>query len=456
MPTNPEPDYYEILGVEQDATQEEIDKAFRKARRDNHPDKSSAGAWAFRLVEMAYDTLKDPDSRAAYDEKQRRGDDPEPAPQQTQTTQSASAPNEPASAPATTTQTASPSPVSQTAAPVPSTPPVDVVQHEQFEVAEMDSEKLNFVPAPTKFLPQIAGSLGLSAAGAIGMFATWFMPSLKPAFVGLAFLLTLFAVAAATKKPEVPKAGIASVILLVVGWVITGVPLSKLDTPMHQPIYLVMDVVYMLGGVVALLFVPRYLKIRNLNKRVPVKLLKTANVYGSPSSPEPQEAVIKRNISDTLTPIVLVKNGTFAIHVNGILLPDDNGGDVRYPGEMVVINGNKVAIVSHMYGPAGQYGVTQDGNIVLIIQNGLTHVENNNPQVLMAAKAIKKHFPDVEVQSVMIVIPVTAGTVTSYHAEGTSVVSRQEAFKELQSLFEEPTNVVRRDVINLFVPSISG
>lgn len=64
--TTPLPDYYEILGVERDATQDEIRSAWRAATRVAHPD-TGGSAGLFRLLSVAYETLFDPDTRALYD-----------------------------------------------------------------------------------------------------------------------------------------------------------------------------------------------------------------------------------------------------------------------------------------------------------------------------------------------------------------------------------------------------
>ncbi len=62
-------DYYKIMGIKKDASEEEIKRAYRKLARKYHPDvsKEPQAEEKFKELGEAYEVLKDPEKRAKYD-----------------------------------------------------------------------------------------------------------------------------------------------------------------------------------------------------------------------------------------------------------------------------------------------------------------------------------------------------------------------------------------------------
>ena len=62
-------DYYEILGLSRDAGPDEIKKAYRRLASKHHPDKGGS-TQKFQEIQVAYDTLSNPEKRSLYDNPQ--------------------------------------------------------------------------------------------------------------------------------------------------------------------------------------------------------------------------------------------------------------------------------------------------------------------------------------------------------------------------------------------------
>src|SRR5512145_91516 len=63
-------DYYEILGIQRGAGQDEVQRAYRKLARKFHPDvnKAKDAEEKFKELSEAYEVLKDPEKRKMYDQ----------------------------------------------------------------------------------------------------------------------------------------------------------------------------------------------------------------------------------------------------------------------------------------------------------------------------------------------------------------------------------------------------
>ena len=61
-------DYYGVLGVDKNASKDEIKKAFRKLAHEHHPDKSSGNAGKFKEANEAYQVLSNDEKRQQYDQ----------------------------------------------------------------------------------------------------------------------------------------------------------------------------------------------------------------------------------------------------------------------------------------------------------------------------------------------------------------------------------------------------
>ena len=65
-----EQDYYELLGIARGADDAAIKSAYRRMAKEHHPDRKNGckdSEAHFKAINEAYDVLKDPNKRAAYD-----------------------------------------------------------------------------------------------------------------------------------------------------------------------------------------------------------------------------------------------------------------------------------------------------------------------------------------------------------------------------------------------------
>jgi DnaJ-class molecular chaperone len=65
-------DLYKILGIDTDATQDQIKAAYRSKAKHLHPDRSKGSSAPFRALQQAYEVLCDPERRRRYDRERMR------------------------------------------------------------------------------------------------------------------------------------------------------------------------------------------------------------------------------------------------------------------------------------------------------------------------------------------------------------------------------------------------
>ncbi|MBR4681820.1 MAG: DnaJ domain-containing protein [Elusimicrobiaceae bacterium] len=76
MPTKMKEDYYQVLGIERNASEAEIKSAFRKQAMKYHPDRNPGNKEAeeqFKKVNEAFSVLSDPQKKQMYDQYGHEG-----------------------------------------------------------------------------------------------------------------------------------------------------------------------------------------------------------------------------------------------------------------------------------------------------------------------------------------------------------------------------------------------
>lgn len=64
--SQPEPDYYQILGLRRDAKHQDIIRAYHREAKQTHPDRPGGSKEAFQTLAHAYEVLADDAKRQAY------------------------------------------------------------------------------------------------------------------------------------------------------------------------------------------------------------------------------------------------------------------------------------------------------------------------------------------------------------------------------------------------------
>lgn len=445
--------YYKVLDVSEGISQEDLVKALKRARRDAHPDSPKGSTMQFLVIQEAWKNLSTPDARTVYDETLRA-----PAPKPQRPAQTPSKQPQTPSAPSTR-QPAGKSPTTRPARPTGSrTPPSmqkdeptgDFVYESQLspqDEPDPDLSTYNFIPSQNKYLREVLGGIGAVLLGTLGMYFFWtstVMP--QPALVLIGVVTTLISVGLMTQYKREHKKGLYAGLVLVFGWIVSAFPIIEsqaVSPPTSLNIgHVVFAILFALGGATAAIFTPRLMEVRDLSKRVPVKILKMGRVFGDPAHKDAGVAATIRNVSSTLSQILSVKEGTFIIHMSHFTVNGKN-----FPGFMALIRGNKVALVTQMAAPnpAARYDVDNAGNIVMMQNGGYSHIQNINPKVVAGVRALEKKFSGITVTS--LVIMASPRPIETTVTDSTIITSRNNAVDALAQFFNDDDRVVRRDVL---------
>lgn len=482
-------DYYKIIGVSPDISAEALRKAYRTALRDAHPDKPEGDAERFVLVQEAWATLGDPQKRENYDylrqhpRTAKSGPEPTPAPSQTKPSSKSSSPSQtqsqataspPKSEQASTRQPSSQSARKATATPSPQqetkpsystkapniddvlgiTPEDNPVQAEeqeeplQAEEATVQEDitnlkKWKFIPSTSRIFQKASIGLALSLiATAIAFFV--FLPS-PFVFIPLGLVLIGAVILGVDYTGSNRKWGVGGMLLGALGFVVAFL----LSDHVSEIVPLILMLAFSSGAAFTYSQCNEISKISLLDKQVPAKLLRQARVFGSAIGSTPDESVVLRNLSDQITPITNRLDGTFAIHVSETPMP--NGQNI--PTLMLVTRNNKACLLSAI-GEQGNFNIDNSGNIIKISERfGNQHIRNINPQILKAGAYLEKQFKGVEAFSLVVMgrVPENKIVGKTIFTDATHVESA------LVDLFaDDDKKVVRRDLINHYVPAITS
>lgn len=471
-------DYYEILGVDHDASHEEIKKAYRTAMRDAHPDKPSGGAWQFRMVQTAWRTLGNEDKRRLYDERLKGPSNSQPAPEQAsqpsqETQQEAPEPQQPqtSQSPQTSAQPSGTQQSSVSPQPPPRDPTApdidDVLNMQQAPASEPSPVQHEEAPQPIenihlkkwKFIPSLQNTLYLLIGGlafALVMSGanylllsdfTEFEPALIFAGVGFAALGIITRLIASNSQVN-----IAGVVMMILGVLVPIIPML-IDDQYQGGMYLFSTFGIGIGIGVSAYGGEGFSKNLKLTKLIPTKMLRQSRVFGTPIGASVEESVVMRNLADQITPITQTVNGTFLLHVSGTPI---NENEITHT-KMVVLHGNTVCLVSFIGSEPGMFDVDQTGNIIRTSAiSGQMHIENYNPMVLQGVSVIEKEYKNLDVYS-LVVIAGQPGSQTPNENKGKTIITTEyDAVKDLKELFNEEETVVRRDVIHHYLPAITS
>ena len=411
--------WYEVLGVPQNASQKDIQDAYRKLARQHHPDVVGGGnSESFVSIQDAYDVLRDPAKRTQYDASLATG----PV-----------APEEPVDD-WVTNRGWDDEPV-DTEVVEDDTPPSDTYARQQKPAS---SPAVNVPPPPSSDLARVDDDCAPTWAIGLGWVIAWALPAilgpmalLIGGVIAIALATAHFTGSVTTLVPLPRWARKALPLLLA----LTGVAIvvGGLFTKGNA----IWSLMLLLAGetLAAALAGSGLIWRSTLNKTVPRNKLRNSNLFGTPPG-----GVAPAELSDALTP--LLDWPTIRI----IRFSEDKGFFSH-----AVVNGNKVAILRAHVAPGGAYNWSGP-SLLMTPPNGVrTELLRGNWQRAVAAirAALAQVEADAEFYVVVFPADKTAVTVTGSPEPGyPTVVDGGRHFQEVIDYLtaDQTGDVVRRDI----------
>lgn len=374
-----EPDYYDVLGVTSDASVEEIEAGYKKARRTSHPDKTG-NEWAFRLVTIAYETLKNPERRAAYDKR-----DHEPSPPSAPTPPAPTVP-QPTRVPVVTTSAPRTPAVAKPSVLRVATPPLFPQTMEPDGSGDLSGWSIK--PDGKKLAIGFA-IIALAYLVCVGLtYATSALPTPTVVFIAPVLLMAgLGALAQNKQKPGMILSGLSIIPLL-------------LDVAVTQEV----SPVAMAGVVLTLLLAIAVIpvnKARALIRMAPGDVLRTGRTFGRVVSASVGEGKTLNLLHQLLSQTASVLDGTFIFTSRGYPTSEGALAPVRF----TVVRGDRILLIFAPSAPPGIYESPERGAIYMSDPSaGYVSLSSSGPAVKDAAAALaKEHKKDAEVCVVFVV-----------------------------------------------------
>lgn len=361
MPASPLPDYYEILGVEPAAPSDTIKRAYRRQSAVSHPDKGGS-VGTFRLVQIAYETLADPDRRTIYD-RARTAATPQEAQAQHQPP-----PPPPPSTPGRSTGDSEASRNSRES-------PADAGEY-PFAKPKAEPTAADSSPAPTIPRRELAaapvtpgyrrGLLPLLLCAALDLallfaaFANWPAPPVPVLFLLVSAVGAPLCVwlggrpdLVALRWPPVAAFAALAGGFAVAAWRTRAEP--------TMPVLVALGAGHLIVTLLAGISWRIWRRTRRLNAIVPRSQLAGALVFGTPGAGLSAAAAVPvREVAERLFTLAHNTSGMSVLHLAG--LP---AGDQLTAADHVVLAGTKVAVVvTYPVPPARTYSFDGYGNLL--------------------------------------------------------------------------------------------